>query len=84
MDLREVYDWRYREDHWKRRCRIVGGDISADRIECSSQTSIGTASHFSRMGYRGVGHQRCLSTSSPTRRGIGDYLKLDEEGMQLR
>ena len=29
MDLREVYDWRYREDHWKRRCRIVAREYRA-------------------------------------------------------
>ena len=29
MDLREVYDWRYRDDHWKRRCRIVAREYRA-------------------------------------------------------
>ena len=22
LDTRQVYDWRYRDGHWKRRCRV--------------------------------------------------------------
>ena len=29
MDLREVYDWRYRDGKWRRRCRIVAREYRA-------------------------------------------------------
>ena len=46
LDLREVFDWRFREGQWKRRCRIVGREFRAGRssdAETFSPTSCATS-----------------------------------------
>ena len=44
MDLREVYDWRYRDGKWRRRCRIVAREYRAGATS-TSETFSPTASN---------------------------------------
>ena len=48
VDLKEVFDWRYRNDRWKRRCRIVARDFKTgpSTSETFSPTSAGGAIRF--------------------------------------
>ena len=76
MDLREVYDWRYRDGKWRRRCRIVAREYRAGATS-TAETFSPTASKRRReigsylaftepnMGHLGVGHQRCVFASTP-------------------
>ena len=49
MDLREVYDWRYREDHWKRRCRIVAREYHAGASSAAETFSPTVSSAAARL-----------------------------------
>ena len=44
MDLREVYDWRYRDGKWRRRCRIVAREYRAGATS-TAETFSPTASN---------------------------------------
>ena len=44
MDLREVYDWRYRDGKWRRRCRIVAREYRAGAAS-TAETFSPTASN---------------------------------------
>ncbi|OLP94038.1 hypothetical protein AK812_SmicGene23990 [Symbiodinium microadriaticum] len=44
MDLREVYDWRYRDGRWRRRCRIVAREYRAGAAS-TAETFSPTASN---------------------------------------
>ena len=44
MDLREVYDWRFRDNRWKRRCRIVAREYRAGATS-TAETFSPTASN---------------------------------------
>ena len=48
VDLKEVFDWRYRNDKWKRRCRIVARDFKTgpSTPDTFSPTSAGGAIRF--------------------------------------
>ncbi|CAE7669683.1 unnamed protein product, partial [Symbiodinium necroappetens] len=46
MDLREVYDWRFRDNRWKRRCRIVAREYRAGPSS-TAETFSPTASNAS-------------------------------------
>ena len=49
MDLREVYDWRYRDDQWKRRCRIVAREYRAGAASTSETFSPTASSAAARL-----------------------------------
>ncbi|CAE7543510.1 unnamed protein product, partial [Symbiodinium microadriaticum] len=49
MDLREVYDWRYRDDQWKRRCRIVAREYRAGAASTAETFSPTASSAAARL-----------------------------------
>ena len=49
MDLREVYDWRYRDGKWRRRCRIVAREYRAGATSTAETFSLTASNAAARL-----------------------------------